>query len=216
MRSTSAASRNLGLALTLAAFVALVFGLTVVKVQTGARCRPSTIRCARTELEEAGMIPARKAPEPHGAQAGRRRGHGLARLGRGAVLRLVLPGHRLRRHDRRGRRRRPTRSSTGRSRCASTPRSSAGMPWTFKPVERTMEVRIGEVGLAFYEAHNPTDRPSRARRATTSPPIGGRLLHQDRLLLLRDAGAAAGRDGADAGDLLRRPRDRATTARRAS
>jgi cytochrome c oxidase assembly protein subunit 11 len=34
-----------------------------------------------------------------------------------------------------------------------------GMPWTFKPVERTMEVRLGEVGLAFYEAHNPTDQP---------------------------------------------------------
>jgi len=34
-----------------------------------------------------------------------------------------------------------------------------GMPWTFSPVEREMEVRIGEMGLAFYEAHNPTDRP---------------------------------------------------------
>jgi cytochrome c oxidase assembly protein subunit 11 len=33
------------------------------------------------------------------------------------------------------------------------------MPWTFKPVERTMQLRLGEVGLAFYEAHNPTDRP---------------------------------------------------------
>lgn len=33
------------------------------------------------------------------------------------------------------------------------------MPWTFRPVERTMEVRIGETGLAFYEAHNPTDKP---------------------------------------------------------
>lgn len=31
------------------------------------------------------------------------------------------------------------------------------MPWTFKPVQREMEIRIGEVGLAFYEAHNPTD-----------------------------------------------------------
>jgi len=31
-----------------------------------------------------------------------------------------------------------------------------GMPWDFKPVERSMEVRIGETGLAFYEAHNPT------------------------------------------------------------
>ncbi|SLN50454.1 cytochrome c oxidase assembly protein [Roseisalinus antarcticus] len=34
-----------------------------------------------------------------------------------------------------------------------------GMPWTFKPVEREMEMRIGETGLAFFEASNPTDRP---------------------------------------------------------
>ena len=34
-----------------------------------------------------------------------------------------------------------------------------GMPWEFKPVERVMEVRLGETGLAFYEAYNPTDEP---------------------------------------------------------
>jgi cytochrome c oxidase assembly protein subunit 11 len=34
-----------------------------------------------------------------------------------------------------------------------------GMPWEFKPVQREMEIRIGETGLAFYEAYNPTDRP---------------------------------------------------------
>ncbi|MEO0914243.1 MAG: cytochrome c oxidase assembly protein, partial [Pseudomonadota bacterium] len=34
-----------------------------------------------------------------------------------------------------------------------------GMPWQFKPVETEMEIRIGETGLAFYEAYNPTDRP---------------------------------------------------------
>lgn len=33
------------------------------------------------------------------------------------------------------------------------------MPWEFKPVAREMELRIGEMGLAFYEAYNPTDRP---------------------------------------------------------
>ena len=33
------------------------------------------------------------------------------------------------------------------------------MPWAFKPVERQMELKIGETGLAFYEAYNPTDRP---------------------------------------------------------
>lgn len=34
-----------------------------------------------------------------------------------------------------------------------------GMPWTFKPVVHSMDIRIGETGLAFYEAHNPTSRP---------------------------------------------------------
>ncbi|MES2845104.1 MAG: cytochrome c oxidase assembly protein [Pseudomonadota bacterium] len=33
-----------------------------------------------------------------------------------------------------------------------------GMPWEFKPQQRTMEIRLGETGLAFYEAYNPTDR----------------------------------------------------------
>jgi cytochrome c oxidase assembly protein subunit 11 len=32
-----------------------------------------------------------------------------------------------------------------------------GMPWEFHPVEREMTIRIGETGLAFYEAYNPTD-----------------------------------------------------------
>lgn len=32
-------------------------------------------------------------------------------------------------------------------------------PWEFRPVERSMEIRLGETGLAFYEAYNPTDRP---------------------------------------------------------
>lgn len=33
-----------------------------------------------------------------------------------------------------------------------------GMPWEFKPVVRLMDLRIGETGLAYFEAHNPTDR----------------------------------------------------------
>ena len=33
------------------------------------------------------------------------------------------------------------------------------MPWDFKPVQREMEIRIGETALAFYEATNPTDEP---------------------------------------------------------
>ena len=31
-------------------------------------------------------------------------------------------------------------------------------PWEFRPLQREMEVRIGETGMAFYEAYNPTDK----------------------------------------------------------
>ncbi|WP_417627809.1 cytochrome c oxidase assembly protein [Pararhodobacter aggregans] len=34
-----------------------------------------------------------------------------------------------------------------------------GFPWEFRPLERTMPLRIGETGIAFYEAYNPTDQP---------------------------------------------------------
>lgn len=34
-----------------------------------------------------------------------------------------------------------------------------GLAWTFEPVQRDMTVKIGETGLAFYRAHNLTDRP---------------------------------------------------------
>lgn len=37
--------------------------------------------------------------------------------------------------------------------------TAPGMAWEFKPKVREMELRIGETGLAFYTAHNPTDRP---------------------------------------------------------
>ncbi len=33
------------------------------------------------------------------------------------------------------------------------------MPWEFKPMQLEMELRIGEEGMAFYEAYNPTDKP---------------------------------------------------------
>ncbi|MCZ4353271.1 cytochrome c oxidase assembly protein [Roseovarius aestuarii] len=44
------------------------------------------------------------------------------------------------------------------------------MPWEFKPVAREMELRIGETGLAFYEAYNPTDRPVAGQAAYNVTP----------------------------------------------
>ena len=33
------------------------------------------------------------------------------------------------------------------------------MEWSFTPVSRSMDIKVGQTGLAFYEAYNPTDRP---------------------------------------------------------
>ncbi|MEL6234434.1 MAG: cytochrome c oxidase assembly protein, partial [Pseudomonadota bacterium] len=32
--------------------------------------------------------------------------------------------------------------------------TASDLPWSFEPVAREMEIRIGETGLAFYEATN--------------------------------------------------------------
>ncbi|MFN3614211.1 MAG: cytochrome c oxidase assembly protein [Rubrimonas sp.] len=37
--------------------------------------------------------------------------------------------------------------------------STVGIDWRFRPVQREMTVRLGEDGLAFYEATNTSDRP---------------------------------------------------------
>ncbi len=43
-------------------------------------------------------------------------------------------------------------------------------PWEFKPMQREVELRIGETGLAFYEAYNPTDRPVAGQAAYNVAP----------------------------------------------
>jgi cytochrome c oxidase assembly protein subunit 11 len=47
---------------------------------------------------------------------------------------------------------------------------SGDMPWEFRPLQPSMEVRLGETGLAFYEAVNPTDRPMAGRASYNVTP----------------------------------------------
>lgn len=47
-----------------------------------------------------------------------------------------------------------------------------GMPWEFKPVQQEMTLRIGEEGMAFYEAYNPTDRPVAGSASYNVAPFG--------------------------------------------
>ena len=44
------------------------------------------------------------------------------------------------------------------------------MPWEFKPMQREVELKIGETGLAFFEAYNPTDRPIAGQAAYNVTP----------------------------------------------
>jgi len=36
--------------------------------------------------------------------------------------------------------------------------TAQGMPWSFRPVERKVSLNIGQTGIAFYRATNPTNR----------------------------------------------------------
>ena len=46
----------------------------------------------------------------------------------------------------------------------------SALAWEFKPVERTMDLKIGEDGLAFFEAYNPTDHPIAGQAAYNVTP----------------------------------------------
>ncbi|MBE2277388.1 MAG: cytochrome c oxidase assembly protein [Rhodobacteraceae bacterium] len=50
----------------------------------------------------------------------------------------------------------------------------AGMPWEFRPLQTEMDIRIGETGLAFYEAYNPTDHPVAGQASyNVAPDVAG-------------------------------------------
>ena len=50
-----------------------------------------------------------------------------------------------------------------------------GMPWEFRPKQQSMTLRLGETGLAFFEAYNPTDRPTAGQAGFNVVPfsVGG-------------------------------------------
>lgn len=48
------------------------------------------------------------------------------------------------------------------------------LPWEFRPKQREMRLRIGETGMAFYEAYNPTDKPVAGTAAyNVAPDLAG-------------------------------------------
>lgn len=52
--------------------------------------------------------------------------------------------------------------------------TAPGMPWEFRPMQREMDLPIGETGLAFYEAYNPTSHRVAGQAAyNVAPAIAG-------------------------------------------
>lgn len=49
--------------------------------------------------------------------------------------------------------------------------TSQGMPWSFEPAQREISLRVGEQGLAYYTAHNPTDRPVTGQATYNVTPL---------------------------------------------
>lgn len=52
--------------------------------------------------------------------------------------------------------------------------TESGMPWKFKPLQREMKLKIGETGMAFYEAYNPSDETVAGTAAyNVAPDLAG-------------------------------------------
>jgi cytochrome c oxidase assembly protein subunit 11 len=50
----------------------------------------------------------------------------------------------------------------------------AGLPWEFRPLERQIDIKVGEQGEAFYRATNRSDRPVTGTATfNVSPPLAG-------------------------------------------
>lgn len=67
------------------------------------------------------------------------------------------------------------------------------LPWTFAPEQRVMDVRIGETGLAFFQAHNNTNEPvSGTAGFNVAPEIVGRYFTKIECFCFKQQTLAAG------------------------
>ena len=67
------------------------------------------------------------------------------------------------------------------------------LPWDFTPEQRAMDVRIGESGLAFFKAHNNTDKPVTGTAGfNVVPEIAGRYFNKIECFCFKEQTLAAG------------------------
>jgi len=65
--------------------------------------------------------------------------------------------------------------------------NTSRLPWSFAPVERTMDVRIGETSLAFYRAENTSDKPVTGMATfNVTPEIAGSYFYKIECFCFRE------------------------------
>jgi cytochrome c oxidase assembly protein subunit 11 len=68
-----------------------------------------------------------------------------------------------------------------------------GLPWTFAPVERVIEVKIGETALAFFKASNTSDAPVTGTAIfNVAPELAGRYFTKIECFCFKEQTLAAG------------------------
>ena len=67
------------------------------------------------------------------------------------------------------------------------------LPWTFAPVQRTMDVKIGETALAFFKASNNSAAPVSGRAVfNVAPELAGRYFTKIECFCFKQQTLAAG------------------------
>jgi cytochrome c oxidase assembly protein subunit 11 len=67
------------------------------------------------------------------------------------------------------------------------------LPWSFTPVDRVVEVKIGETGLAFFKASNNSDAPIKGTAVfNVVPELAGRYFTKIECFCFKEQTLAAG------------------------
>jgi len=70
---------------------------------------------------------------------------------------------------------------------------ASGMPWDFKPAERSVELQLGENALVSYRAHNPTGKPVTGTATfNVTPEAAGRYFNKIECFCFTEQALAAG------------------------
>ncbi len=70
---------------------------------------------------------------------------------------------------------------------------SRDMPWKFRPIQRTIDLKIGETALVFYEAHNVTKKPIRGTATfNVTPEVAGSYFNKIECFCFKEQTLKAG------------------------